>query len=145
MSAILKHELEKYSGKRKHSSQMKKFENTGLMKRLKEVEEWEWELIDHALDRLIEKGIRASKRDIVSTIYNCSIIEYRIVYNRRLRLYEERVILRSKATVNRCYNLNVVFSLTTKNIVTVWINHVKDRHSTLDWSIYDKNMKVLGV
>ncbi|MDS7057164.1 hypothetical protein NXG04_07680 [Klebsiella pneumoniae] len=145
MVAVLRNELEKYSGMRKHSSQMKKFENTGLMKRLKEVEEWEWSLIDHALDRLIEKGIRASKRDVVSTIYNCSIIEYRIVYNRRLRLYEERVILRSKAIVNRNYNLNVVFSLTTKNIVTVWINHKNDRHSTLDWSIYNKNMKVLGV
>lgn len=145
MVAVMYKDLEKYSGKRKHSSQMKKFEDTGLMKRLKEVEEWEWELIDHALDRLVEKGIRASKRDVVSTIYNCSIIEYRIVYNRRLRLYEERVILRSKAIVNRNYNLNVVFSLTTKNIVTVWINHKNDKHSTLDWSIYDKNMKVLGV
>lgn len=145
MLAIKTQDLEKYCGKRKHGSQLQKFEDTGLMKRLKSVQEWEWELIDHALDRLVEKNIRATKKDIVSTIYNSTIIEYRIVYNRRLRLHEERVILRSKAMVNRNYNLNVVFSLTTKNIVTVWLNHKKDRHSTLDWSIYDKNMKVLGV
>ncbi|AZU99010.1 hypothetical protein PQE68_gp095 [Bacillus phage vB_BanS_Sophrita] len=137
--------LKRNSGKRKHGSQLTQDERLGLLKRLKEVREEQWVLIPHALDRLVEKEIRATKEDIVSTIKHCAIIEYRIVYNERRKMYEERVILRAKAMVNRSYNLNVVFSLTTKRIVTVWINHYRDRHATLDWSIYDKDMEVLGV
>lgn len=132
-------------GRRKHVSQMTAREQSVIWKRLKDVQEYEWELIPHALDRLEEKGIRASKQDVISTIYNSSIIEYRIVHNSKVENgIDERVILRSKSVVNDRYNLNVVFSLTTKRIITVWKNHVKDRHKTLDWSIYSSDMEVLG-
>jgi len=145
MTRVLIRDLKKYCDKRKHGTQLERFEELGLWKRLNQVEEWEWEIIDHALDRLEEKGIEATRHDIISTISNSSIIEYRIVYNKRHRKYEERVVLRSKAIVNRRYNLHAVFSLTNNNVISVWMNHVNDRHKTLDWSLYDKNMKVLGV
>lgn len=131
-------------GKRKHISQMNSNETSTIWKRLKNVQEFEWKLVGHALKRLAEKKIKANRYDIISTIYNSEIIEYRIVHNNVTNSHDERVILRSKAIVNEKFNLNAVFSLTNKRIVTVWINHINDRHDTLDWSIYDKNMKVLG-
>lgn len=135
-------ELARYAGKRKHATQLKEHEKTGIWKRLKGVQEWEWEMSPHALTRLKEKNIRASRQDVISAIHNAHIIEYKIDRNRRFKNYDERVVLRSKAVVQGGYNLNAVYSLTNKCIVSVWLNHVNDRHATLDWSIYDKNMKV---
>lgn len=131
-------------GRRKHVSQMTNEEKSVIWKRLNDVQEYEWKMTGHALDRLVEKGIKATKHDVVSTVYNAEIIEYRIVHNARFNSIDERVILRSKAIVNGSFNLNVVFSLTNKRIITVWNNHVKDLHSTLDWSIYSADMKVVG-
>jgi hypothetical protein len=135
-------ELARYAGKRKFHSQLSKFEKAGLWKRIKGVQEWEWELISHALDRLRQKNIRASRHDIISTIHHSNIIEYKIDFNRKIGGYDERVVLRSKAVVQGEWNLHAVYSLTTKSIVSVWLNHVTDFHDTLDWSLYDKNMKV---
>lgn len=134
------HEMRKYVGKRKHGSQLTQHEKTRLWQRLYSVQEFEWELSDHALDRVEEKGIRATKQDIISTIYHSEIIEYKI--DSVKGKVEERVVLRSKAIVNEEYNLHVVFSLQDKIVVTVWMNHINDRHATLDWSIYDPSMKV---
>lgn len=139
----VKDEMKSYVGKRKHWSQMNTDEVQSIWKRLKSVQNEEWEMIDHALDRLHEKNIRATMQDIVSTIHNASIVEYKIDFSRGK--CDERVVLRAKAIVNRNYNLNAVYSLTNKRIVTVWINHIKDKHTTLDWNIYDKNMKVFGI
>lgn len=137
--------MKSYEGKRKHCSQFKPFEMTGLWKRLKSVQEWEWTIADHVYDRLVQKKIRATKQDIISTLHNASIMEYRIIHSHFHNGLDERVILRSKAIVNRCYNLHVVYSLTYNEIITVWMNHVDDRHSTLKWELYDQNMKVFGV
>lgn len=131
-------------GKRKHISQMTNAEQAVIWKRLNNVQEHEWRLLPHALDRLEEKNINANKQDIISTIYNSNIIEYRIVHIKKYNSIDERVILRSKAIVNGSFNLNVVFSLTHKCIVTVWNNHVKDKHDTLNWNIYSSDMKVVG-
>lgn len=136
---IIKRELAKYIGQRKHGSQLTKREEEGLWKRLKSIEEWEWRISDHALDRLESRGIKATKHDIITTIYNSKIVEYRITKNKKI---EERVVLRSRSIVNDCYNIHVVFSLTDKKIITVWMNHIEDLHETLNWSIYNKNMKV---
>lgn len=133
-------EMIKYVGKRKHGSQLTQYEKTKLWQRLYSVQEFEWRLSNHALYRIREKGIRATKQDIISTIYHSEIIEYKI--NLIKGEVEERVVLRSKAIVNEEYNLHVVFSLQNKTVVTVWMNHINDRHATLDWSIYDPSMKV---
>lgn len=136
-------EMSKYIGKRKHSSQLTHQEEDLLHSRLRDVEDWE--MSSHALDRLEGKGIRATYDDIVSTIFNCELIEYKIDYDARINRCDERVVVRGNALTNRFFNLNVVYSLTKQRIVTVWLNHVNDRHATLDWSIYDENMKVFGV
>lgn len=135
--------LKQQIGKRKHHSHMTEREKIGLFNRLKSVQKWG--IVSHALERLEEKGIEATYEDIVSTIYNAEIIEYRIIHNPVINGGDERVILRAKAIVNRCYNLNVVYSLTCEKVITVWINHIKDRHKTLRWELYDPDMIVLGV
>lgn len=139
---IINAELAEYAGRRKHGSQLSKVEENGLWKRLRGIQEWEWEMLAHASDRLAQKRIKASRHDIVSTIHNAKIIEYKIDFNKQQKDYDERVVLRSKAVVQGEYNLHAVYSLTNKRIVSVWLNHIDDLHATLDWSIYDKNMKV---
>lgn len=134
--------LKNYAGQRKHGSQLHIVEENKLFTRLKNISKWN--LSFHADERIIEKDINATMDDITSTIYNAFIVEYRIVHNDAYDTYDERVILRSNATVNGEYNLNVVFSLTRKTIVTVWMNHIEDLHDTLDWSIYNENMAVVG-
>lgn len=136
-------EMGKYNGQRKHVSQLTQQEKDGLYKRLKEVEKWK--ILSHALDRLEQKNINATNEDIVSTINNSTIIEYKIDYDKRINRYDERVVLRSNAIVNRYYNLNVVYSLTKQQVITVWINDINDFHKTLDWTIYNEDMKVFGV
>lgn len=135
--------LATYAGQRKHNSQLSHFEKLSLFTRLKNVQYWG--MSAHALDRLVEKGIKATKEDVVSTLNHANIVEYRIFQYSENDACDERVILRSKAMVNGRYNLHVVYSLTNHRIVSVWTNHVLDKHSTLDWSIYNKDMKVFGV
>lgn len=133
-------EMSKYVGKRKHSSQLTQDEIDSLHKRLESVSNWG--LTVHTLKRLREKGINATYDDIVSTIFNCEIFEYKIDYNKKSNRCQERVVVRSKVLTNGEYNLNVVYNLSNSFIVTVWLNHIDDRHKTLDWSIYDESMKV---
>lgn len=142
-----KDEMALFIGKRKHCSQMLEPEINGLFARLKSVEKSgrKWLMAGHALDRLHEKGINATYDDVVSTIHNASIVEYKIDENKFTGRAEERVVLRANAIVNRSYNLHVVYSLSEGRIITVWINHIKDYHSTLDWSIYSSEMKVFGI
>ena len=135
-------EMSKYIGQRKHSSQLDNREEAIIWDRLKNIDSWD--ISDHALDRLVEKGINATHDDIVSAIDNASIVEYKIDYNARINRCDERVVLRANAIVNGQYNLNAVYSLSRKTIVTVWINHIRDFHNTLDWSIYNSDMKVFG-
>lgn len=136
-------EMSKYIGKRKHRSQLTQQEEDSLHRRLEDVENWK--MSSHAFDRLEEKGIKATYDDIVSTILNCDLVEYKIDYDSRINRCEERIVVRGRALTNRFYNLNVVYSVTKERVVTVWLNHINDNHSTLDWSIYDENMKVFGV
>lgn len=139
--------MEDWVGKRKHSSQMTQDEVYWLFRRLKSVEEdgLKWNMAGHTLDRIHQKGIKADYWDIVSSVWYSEMIEYKIDMNRFTGEPEERVVIRSKAIANKHYNLNAVFSLTEKRIVTVWLNHINDRHDTLDWKIYDENMPVFNI
>lgn len=133
-------EMSLYIGKRKHCSQMNDFEMKSIMDKLENIERWN--IRTHALDRIEEKGINATYNDLVSMIDNSSILEYKIDYNQKMNRCEERVLLRANSVVNVKYNLNVVYSITQRAIITVWINEIDDKHETLDWSIYDENMMV---
>jgi hypothetical protein len=118
-----------------------------LFRRLKSVEEngLRWRMAGHTLDRIHQKGINADYWDIISSVWHSEMIEYKVDREKFTGEPEERVVIRSKAIANKHYNLNVVFSLTERRIVTVWLNHINDRHDTLDWSIYDKDMPVFNI
>lgn len=133
-------EMSKYIGKRKHISQLDNLEERLIWKNLKDVKLWS--MNGHTLDRLKEKGINATYDDLVSTIDDATIIEYKIDYNKHINRCEERVVLRANSIVNIHYNLNVVYSITTQKIITVWMNDINDRHDTLNWDIYNEDMKV---
>lgn len=137
-----KNELAKYAGKRKHFTQLQESETDGLWKRLRSIGKQEWFLIDHVYDRLNQKGIKVDKKDIINTVDNAFIIEYKIDHHARMDKYEERVVLRSRRQIQGGHNLHVVYSLTDKKIVSVWTNHKSDMHFNLDWTKYDANMKV---
>jgi len=142
---VKQYDLAKYAGKRKHGSQMTREEASSIWSRLKKVKEDEWIFTDHTFIRSLEKGIKITKKDLTSAIHNSELIEYKIDKLKFEDTYQERVVLRSKSIVNRCYNIHVVYSLSNNKVITVWMNHIKDRHKTLDWSIYDENLKVFGL
>ena len=138
--------LKRYAGKRKYVSQMSQHEIKGLTNRLKRLNSsGDLTITQHTFDRMIEKGIKVTQKDIISMINNSNIVEYKIDKDRSGDGHTERLVIASKAVVNKCYRLKVVFDLTNRTIVTVWMNHLKDNHATLDWKIYDKNMKVFGI
>lgn len=131
-------EMRRFIGHRKHSLMMKEWEKRGLFERLKKVRVWE--ISGHALLRMSEKNIEVTQDDILSTIHNSEIIEYKI--DGKPKFETERVVLRSKAIINGKDNLNVVYDLTKESVISVWLNDVKDNHETLDISIYNHKMKV---
>jgi hypothetical protein len=141
---VAKNESVPKRGRKKHYSQMTKDEKDSLFARLRGIKGWK--LSNHSLDRLVEKNIHATYYDIVSTIHKSRIIEYHIVKMKEkdVNINDERVLLRSNAVVNGDYNLHVVYSITRKKIVSVWINKVDDIHSTIDMRDYDKNVKIIG-
>lgn len=141
--SVNQNDLSRWVGQRKYCTQLSEQEKDGLFKRLKEIDGWG--ITGHTLKRIGSKGIEVTYDDIVSAIHNSDIVEYKIDKNNRLGTYEERVVLSSKAIVNRCYRFKAVYSLTEKKIITVWINHIDDNHDTLDWSLYNENMKVFNI
>jgi hypothetical protein len=139
--------MKDWIGKRKYFEQMSDEEVKGLFLRLKSVEEsgQRWRMAGHTLDRIHQKGINADYWDIVSSVWNAEMVEYKIDENRFTGAPEERVVIVSNALINGSYRMKAVFSLTEKRIVTVWLNHVKDNHATLDYTLYDENMPVFGI
>ncbi|MFQ3543527.1 hypothetical protein Q7A53_05525 [Halobacillus rhizosphaerae] len=136
-------EMVRFEGQRKHLSQMQPKEIFGIYDRLKSVKHWR--VSTHTFDRIKEKKIDATKKDLVSIIHNSRIVEYRIIRNRYTDVLEERVVLESKPNVNRKYWIKVCYSLTENKIITTWMNDANDLHSTLDRGIYSKKMKVFGI
>lgn len=130
------------AGKRKFGSQLSESEISLIWKKFRDIERWEWMMSGHALDRIKEKGLNATKGDIISMIDFSDIVEYKVSKKCKNMKFDERVVLSSKAVVNGEYNLKVTYSLTDKVIVSAWMNHVDDTHSTLDWSLYDESMKI---
>lgn len=126
-------------GKKKHFTQMTNEEKKLLFDKLRSVRNWK--VGGHALDRMEEKGIKVTYEDIVSTIYNSSIIEYHTV--KLDNFNDKRVLLRSKAMTNGNYNLNVVYSITGRRVISVWLNSIDDLHDTIDMRDYDSDLKIV--
>lgn len=139
LNRIAKKERVPHRGVRKHFSQMSVNEINYLFKRLKSVKNWG--VSNHATQRIKEKGIEVTYEDIVSNIHNSMVIEYHVAEHMGKK--DERVLLKSKSIINEVFHFNVVYSITSKRVITTWLNNIDDKHKTLDWSQYDKNVKII--
>ena len=97
----------------------------------------------HAKERLLSRtSLNVTLALMIDTIKDSSFQEYKIIrYNGKIS--DIRVLLRS----NKSYSgkqIILVYSLMSNAVATGWVNSTTDNHSTLDFSLYDSNMKIIG-
>ena len=80
-------------------------------------------IIDHAKDRMLEKGV--DKRDVVDCLKAFDVIEL------HQKGWDTRVLLRGNAKDELGRNTCMSLSLITFRIITVYKNYANDNHSTL--------------
>ena len=80
---------------------------------------------------------------IVDTIKHSMFYEYKIIKEGD-KIVDERVLLRSKKS-HKGSNVIIIYSLMWNKVITVWCNSKDDNHSALDYSLYNKDMKIVGV
>lgn len=102
-------------------------------------------IVPHAFDNLfkrLRKGrdINTYKVMLAQTLIDFTPIEFKRIYN-GVNLMEERSVLRGNRLVNE-ESIVLVYSITQRKIITVWINSLNDMHSTLDTNLYDSEMVI---
>lgn len=80
------------------------------------------------------------KTSLMKTLHEYEIIEYKNVYFSKNSM-EERVVLRSKQPYYG-KNICLVYSITNKVIITVWLNGVVNNHKALRLSEYNADMEI---
>ena len=80
-------------------------------------------IIDHAKDRMLEKGV--DKRDVDDCLKAFDVIEL------HQKGWDTRVLLRGKAKDELGRNTCMSLSLITFKIITVYKNYANDNHKTL--------------
>ena len=99
-----------------------------------------WKFSYHAIDKIDALNIDMNKKDIVEMIYESDIIEYKIKkYFNRAR---EGLAIRNRYNY-KGYNICMYICITTKTIVTVWLNRKNDHHRTLNLNRYSDNLKIV--
>lgn len=119
---------------RKHITQMTKQEVDFLWKELYSVKAEDWKVTSHLMKRINERG--GNFEDILSIIYNGTIIEY------HLRSGKSRILLRGKKSFGGSV-ICAVFEPKTRNVITLYWNSDKDNHSTIDMTPYIAELDVL--
>ena len=102
-------------------------------------------IVPHAFDNLfkrLRKGrdINTYKIMLAQTLIDFTPIEFKRIYN-GVNLVEERSVLRGNRLVNG-ESIVLVYSITHRKIITVWINSLGDMHNTLDMNLYDSKMVI---
>lgn len=102
-------------------------------------------IVPHAFDNLfkrLRKGrdINTYKIMLAQTLIDFTPIEFKRIYN-GVNLVEERSVLRGNRLVNE-ESIVLVYSITHRKIITVWINSLNDMHSNLDTNLYDSEMVI---
>ena len=133
---------------RKHFSQMtpkeKRFIDNRIDKKRAMVSPSNLNVGSHANKRIEDRNrLKVSLALIVDTIKNSNFHEYKLIREGD-KIVDERVLLRSKGTYDG-HNIIIVYSLMFNRVITFWTNYPNDKKATLDMSIYDKNMKIVGV
>lgn len=97
----------------------------------------------HGKKRMKERGIDKIFQhvDFLETIICGNIIEVKLLKKKKK---EMRILFRSKFA-RQGYNLVVSYSVTHKEIVSAWLNHSTDDHSTVDLTKYNDDLDVMKV
>lgn len=136
---------------KKHISQMSLSEVERLEKRLKKININKVTYSHHLHNKDIS-FYNECLTEILQDINAREIIEYNQTTMRNGRV-DNRVLLREASgrdallkdngsTVKKKANLCVVISLDTSRIITAYWNSVCDSHKTMDWTRYDKDLKI---
>lgn len=95
-------------------------------------------LSNHTLQRFKEKfPVPLTKEDIIGTLLTGDFIEYKKHYTNNV-LSDKRVVLRKNMKNDSEYDLVLVYSLMSNEIITVWDNKNIDHHYSLDLTKYSR-------
>ena len=95
-------------------------------------------LSNHSLQRFKKKfPIPLTKEDIIDTLSTGDFIEYKKHYTNNV-LSDKRVVLRKNMKNDSEYDLVLVYSLMSNEIITVWDNKNIDHHYSLDLTKYSR-------
>ena len=135
---------------RKHIKQMNSNEveylNAKLNKNRSRVNEGNLLLTKHSVERLNQRGKmgKVTKKLLIEAILDSHIIEYGIA-RANGQIKDEKILLKSNKSY-KGYSLVVSYSLMTNKVITMWFNYNKaDEKRVTDYSIYNKNMPIIGV
>lgn len=139
---IISEGLYAYKKVRKHVSQMSVGEKEKVREMFKQVKTWE--IFTHVNHRIREKGYSIKVDDVVQIINEGNIIEYEQKYYIHTKKVAHLLVLQTirKHEDKEDDIMHMVFDMTSKGIVSVWLNDIDDRHHTLDMGIYSKGLKV---
>ena len=95
-------------------------------------------LSNHSLQRFKKKfPVPLTKEDIIDTLSTGDFIEYKKHYTNNV-LSDKRVVLRKNMKNDSEYDLVLVYSLMSNEIITVWDNKNTDHHYSLDLTKYSR-------
>lgn len=95
-------------------------------------------LSNHSLQRFKKKfPVLLTKEDIIDTLLTGDFIEYKKHYTNNV-LSDKRVVLRKNMKNDSEYDLVLVYSLMSNEIITVWDNKNIDNHYSLDLTKYSR-------
>lgn len=95
-------------------------------------------LSNHSLQRFKEKFPGPlTKEDIIDTLLTGDFIEYKKYYTNNV-LSDKRVVLRKNMKSDSEYDLVLVYSIMSNEVITVWDNKNIDHHYSLDLTKYSR-------
>ena len=95
-------------------------------------------LSNHSLQRFKKKfPVPLTKEDIIDTLSTGDFIEYKKHYTNNV-LSDKRVVLRKNMKNDSEYDLVLVYSLMSNEIITVWDNKNIDHYYSLDLTKYSR-------
>lgn len=95
-------------------------------------------LSNHSLQRFKKKfPVPLTKEDIIDTLSTGDFIEYKKHYTNNV-LSDKRIVLRKNMKNDSEYDLVLVYSLMSNEIITVWDNKNIDNHYSLDLTKYSR-------
>lgn len=90
------------------------------------------------LNRFKEKFlVELTEEDLIDTLLTGDFIEFKRIYTNNI-LTDKRVVLRKNMKNDSEYDLVLVYSLMSNEIITVWDNKNSDHHYSLDLTKYSR-------